>query len=36
MANKVGNTAKVEETHVALKAIDSKLEEEFTEALKPK
>lgn len=36
IANKAGNASKVEETHVALKAIDGALDEEFTEALKPK
>jgi serine protease Do len=35
MANKSGNTAEVEKTHIALKAIDELLDEEFTEALKP-
>ncbi len=34
MANKAGNLAEVEKTHIALKAIDSALDEEFTEALK--
>ncbi len=36
IAHKAGNTAEVEKTHVALKAIDGALDEEFTEALKPK
>lgn len=35
MANRSGNQAEVEHTHIALKAIDSELDEEFTEALKP-
>lgn len=34
MANNAGNTAEVEKIHVALKAIDVALDEEFTEALK--
>ncbi|PPD56132.1 MAG: serine protease [Methylotenera sp.] len=34
MANKAGNLAEVEKTHIALKAIDSALDEEFIEALK--
>lgn len=34
MAYKAGNQAEVESTHVALLAIDSALDEEFTEALK--
>ncbi|MGQ0443153.1 MAG: trypsin-like peptidase domain-containing protein [Methylophilaceae bacterium] len=36
MANRAGNIAEVEKTRIALKAIDSALDEEFTEALKPK
>lgn len=36
MANKAGNFAEVEKMHIALKAIDSALDEEFTEALKSK
>ena len=36
IANKAGNTVEVEKTHVALKAIDSALDEEFSEALKLK
>lgn len=35
IANRAGNIADVEKTHVALKAIDSELDDEFTEALKP-
>jgi len=35
MANRSGNKAEVAHTHVALKAIDDALDEEFTEALKP-
>ncbi len=34
MANKAGNQAEVESTHVALQAIDNALDEEFIEALK--
>lgn len=34
IANRAGNLVEVEKTHVALKAIDSDLDEEFTEALK--
>ena len=34
LANKAGNSAEVEKTHLALKAIDSALDEEFIEALK--
>ena len=36
IANRAGNMTEVEKTHVALKAIDNALDEEFTEALKPK
>ena len=35
MANRSGNQAEVEHTHLALQAIDASLDEEFTEALKP-
>ncbi|MGQ0442575.1 MAG: trypsin-like peptidase domain-containing protein [Methylophilaceae bacterium] len=34
MANRAGNQAEVEKTHLALKAIDNELDEEFKEALK--
>lgn len=34
IANREGNIAEVEKTHIALKAIDLALDEEFTEALK--
>ena len=34
LANKAGNSAEVEKTHLALKSIDSALDEEFIEALK--
>ena len=34
IANRAGNLVEVEKTHVALKAIDSDLDDEFTEALK--
>ena len=36
IAHKAGNTAEVEKTHVALKAIDNALDEEFSEALASK
>lgn len=36
IANRAGNNAEVEKTQVALRAIDSGLADEFTEALKPK
>ena len=35
IANNAGKLEEVERTHVALKAIDSELDDEFTEALKP-
>jgi serine protease Do len=35
MASRAGKTDDVEKTHVALKAIDGELDDEFTEALKP-
>ena len=35
MANRAGKSDEVASTHVALKAIDGELDEEFTEALKP-
>ena len=35
MANRAGNTAEVAHAHVALKAIDASLDDEFNEALKP-
>ena len=35
MANRAGKTEEVANTHVALKAIDADLDDEFTEALKP-
>lgn len=34
MANRAGNQAEVEKTHLALKAIDDELDEEFKQALK--
>ena len=35
MANTAGKTEDVARTHIALKALDSELDDEFTEALKP-
>ena len=35
MANTAGKTEEVARTHIALKALDSELDDEFTEALKP-
>ena len=35
MANRMGKTDEVENTHAALKAMDGELDDEFTEALKP-